>query len=298
VFPVLARDDFAYLPGEREVFRSTFATTNGWDMPDMFVANGELFGNPDFYWMKAVHTLAAPLDLDDGELALYWSFRTDADQGEEGAKVYVRLNLTDTPELIEQYNVTMNVRPGQFGGPPVHAGFWSLYVDPGYFIDHTAESTLRPAISFTSTNFDATFRLTLRKVGEIVRLTPCFWNGAAWEMIQPQAGSVVPLEASLATALTNNQIVRSLEIQFFQNTPAVDAIALTQRPPTPQIIALTNDTGGFSLQWFGGDPPYQLEHNADLLTTNWTAVQSNLTSTATWWNPTTNGASFFRIRGQ
>jgi hypothetical protein len=33
-------------------------------------------------------------------------------------------------------------------------------------------------------------------------------------------------------------------------------------------------------------------------TTNWTVVQSNLTSAATWWNPTTSGASFFRVRGQ
>jgi hypothetical protein len=293
-----ARDEFAYLPGEREVFRSTFATTNGWDMPDMFVANGELFGNAGAYWMKAVHTLAAPLDLDDGELALYWSFRTDANQSEDGAAVYLRLNFTDTPSIIEQYNVTMNVRPGQFGGPPIHAGRWLLYVDPGYFIPHTADSELRPAISFTSTNLDATFRLTMRKVGEVVRLTPFFWNGAAWEMIQPQAGFTVPLEANVTTALTNNQVVRSLEVQFFQATPAVDAIALTQRPPAPRFLSLTNDAGGIGFEWFGGDPPYRLEQRADWFATNWTVVQSNLTSAATWWHPTTNGASFFRVRGQ
>ncbi|MBI3880584.1 MAG: hypothetical protein HY301_11055 [Verrucomicrobia bacterium] len=303
--PAIADNSFAYAPGEQEIYRHIFDTTNGWEMDNglTFVANGELLGVPNTNWMKATHWFEAPLAFDEGELNAYWSLRTDAAQGEDGAAVYFRLNLTNTPGLIEQFNFTLSVRPGQFGGPPLHAGHWYLYVDPGYFIPHTAESDLQPAVSFLATNQWENFRLRIRKTDtNTVELTPFWWNrtSSLWEQIAGQSGSASPLIANIATQMDGLQSLYAVELQFYQATPAVDAVAVTRREPAPRVTKIGNAGGALTLDWTGGNAPWLVERSTNLALPagGWTAVRTNQTNTGTFSVGTTEPRSFYRIRGQ
>lgn len=303
-FPTIVRADnsFTYAAGEQEIYRHTFDHTNGWVMDLTYAANGELLGQPGTNWMKATHWFDAPPALDDGELNAYWSFRTDESQGEDAAVVFFRLNLTNTPGLLEQYNFTLSVRPGRYGGPPLHAGMWFLYVDPGYFIPHTAETTNRPAVSFLSTNQWENFRMRVRKIAtNTVELTPYWWNrtSSVWELITAQTGTS-PLTASITTALAGHQFIRGVEFQYYQATPAVDAVAITLRRPNARVTRMTNAPGQFTLDWVGGNAPWLVERSTNLTLPSggWSLVRTNQTNTASFSVATNEAKAFYRVRGQ
>lgn len=295
-----ADNTFVYSPGEAEIFRHTFDDDNGWIMPLYVVANGELHGRPDTNWMIARHPFSAPLAIDDGEVNVYWSFRTDANAGEDSGNLYLRLNLTDLPELIEQFNFTMNVRPGALGGPPHHFGFYSLYVDPGFNVAHTAEVALRPAVSFTNSAIHESFRLTLRKTGpDTVEAEPFWWNRftLGWETILGITGTV-PLTVSITNQMNGHQFIRSLEFQCFINVAYIDAVAVTQRAPTPRLTRLQFAGPTLGLDWTGGRPPYLVEATTNLTAGHWAVVATNATATATIQINQADRAAFVRVRSQ
>jgi hypothetical protein len=294
---------FPYPAGEAEVFRHEFDKTNGWRLFDMVISGGELRGEPGTNWMTAIHPLPAPLDLDDGEVALHWRFRTDVMRGEENAKVYARLNLTDEPGLIEQFNLTMNVRPNTSGGPPFFGGIYFLYVDPGYFIPHTAETQLYPpGGTFPTTNTWESFRLLVRKTGpDTVTLAPFWWNRFTngWEALAARPGHVSPLVVSVSSQLAGRDSFVGVELQFYEATPAVDAIAITQRAPRPAVTNLSLGASSFlSLGWTGGHPPYRIERATNLAQPLWLPVWTNAASSEAVLPAGADAAGFFRVLGQ
>ena len=180
--PVQATDQFAFGAGESVLFHSTFTNASGWTLRDMVVTNGELRGVAGHYWMGALHRFARTLTLDEGDLAVYWSLRADASLGEERGKVFVHFNMTDDPAAFEQFNLTMNVRPGGW--------FYLLYADPGFNIPHTIEEILDPpAGGFPNAQTFETYRLLIRKTGT---------NAA-------RPGSQVPLVATINTLLEGHE---------------------------------------------------------------------------------------------
>jgi hypothetical protein len=295
-----ADDVFTYSPGESQLIRQTFDTSADWLFDFTATANSWLVGQTGYDWMKATLWLARPVDPAEGELNFYWSFRTDSSVGEDPGAVYFRLNLTDTPGLIEQFNYTVQIRPGIYGGPPRHSGVWAVYADPGFNIPHTAQTNLRPSVGFVSTNQVENFRLRLLMPDtNHVELTPFWWDrsSSAWQQILAITGDS-PMVVDLATQVTNNRVIRALELQFRQATPAVDAVAITQKlstSPPLRITRLIPAATKSELEWSGGAAPWLVERSTNLLS-EWTTVETNYSSTALLPGSTNDPMAFWRIR--
>lgn len=260
----------------------------------MVVTNGELHGVAGTYWMGALHRFHRSLTLDEGDLAIYWSLRADRSLGEERGKVFVHLNMTDDPAAFEQFNLTMNVRPGGW--------FYPLYADPGFNIPHTIEETLDPpAGGFPDAQTYETYRLLIRKTGtNVVQLTPFWWNRTTngWQAISARPGSQVPLVAPINTLLQGREFFYSLEIQFYESVPAVDGLAVTQLPAQTGLRGVA-EAGAFRVQFQSRlERNYYLERSANLQT--WTAVtdevvgSGNLQSLLDAVRPA--GPGFYRVR--
>ena len=292
--PIQATDQFAFGTGESVLFHSTFTNAAGWTLRDMVVTNGELRGVPGNYWMTASHRFPRTVTLDEGDLAVYWSLRADKSLGEERGKVYLHLNLTDDPAAFEQVSLTMNVRPGGW--------FYPLYIDPGFNIPHTLEETLNPPPgSFPNAQTFETYRLLIRKTGtNVVWLTPFWWNRTTngWQAIQALSGSHVPLVGQISGHLLGNEFFHSLDVQFYESVPAVDALALAQLPAQAGLRGVV-EGNTFRIQWQSrAERNYFLERSEDLQT--WTAVTAEVSGTGNWQSLTDGarpaGWGFYRVR--
>lgn len=293
----LAADDTFSIPaGEQTHFSSTFNTAAGWELRDMVVTNGELTGVAGRFWMAAWHTFPRPLDFDLGDISIYWSLRADERLGAERGKVYLHLNMTDTPGLIEQFNLTMNVRPG---GP---GGFFPIYVDPGFNIPHTIEQILEPpAGGFTNPTRHENYRLLIRKTGtNTIELRPFWWNRSTkgWQFIEAQTGSQSPLVARIDQHLEGHQVIRSVELQFFEAVPTVDAIEVRQRPAFTDL-RLTRNAGDLLITaQRAANRVLQLERSRDLM--HWARLPDGTnpgSNVVRWSDPATAGSNaFYRVR--
>lgn len=292
--PVQATDQFVFGAGESVLFHSTFTNASGWTLRDMVVTNGELRGVAGNYWMGALHRFPRTLTLDEGDIAIYWSLRADRTLGEERGKVFVHFNMTDDPAVLEQFSLTMNVRPGGW--------FYPLYADPGFNIPHTIEETLDPPPGgFPNAQTFETYRLLLRKTGtNFVQITPCWWNRTTngWQAIPARPGSHSPLVAQISTHLLGHEFFYSLEVQFYESVPAVDALAVTQLPAQSGLRGVV-EGGTFCIQFQGrAERNYYLERSEDLQA--WTAVSAEVSGTGNLQSLLDStrpaGRGFYRVR--
>jgi hypothetical protein len=235
---------FLFGANESVVYQTAFDTAagltfaNGGAAPGIGIVtstvNGvqvnELHGTADCFFCSATHTFAAPLDLDRGDIYMYYSVRSQPNSQDQGAS-FLKLNLTDDPTLIEQYNVTLQIRPGSARGGTNQF----LSIDPGFNIPVIEQQTLSaPANQFPTYETYEQFRVRFSKVSaDTVEITP-FWfdrvNGA-WQTFVPQSGSTVPLVATIPTELLGLDSFRSVNLTFSRNVPFSNGMAVTQVLP-------------------------------------------------------------------
>jgi hypothetical protein len=272
--PLSDPTDFHYGLNEQQLLLSTFDDAGGWQLGATQVLNGELLAKPGADWAEAHYNLAAfdNLDLDNGDIALYWRARADRSKPEL-AKFFVELNVVDNPVVDghdEDREIKWNIRPVAPNNSNFNNLPYLLYLDPGWQIPHEVEEELQVPNEFVTLNTYENFRLTLSKTGpDTVEVTPYHWANGAWQVFAPKSGSTVPMSLSIANNLEGRDFFESLTVRFRRDLSALDAFAITQTPlitisPTPdeptdgffEIVgtaeadSLTGDAGANT--FFGG----------------------------------------------
>ncbi|MDY6784898.1 MAG: Calx-beta domain-containing protein, partial [Cyanobacteriota bacterium] len=236
--------NFYYGLDEQELLLSSFDDAGGWELGATRVFNGELLAKPGANWAEAHYNLSAfdNLDLDNGDISLYWRARADR-RKPEVAKFFVELNVLDNPIVDghdEDREVKWSIRPvapnhGNFNNLP-----YSLYLDPGWQIPHEVHEELQVPNEFVTPDTYENFRLSLSKTGsDTVEATPYHWANGAWQSFLPKSGSTVPMSLSIADNLAGRDFFESLTVRFRRDLSALDAFAITQ---TPNSSTVPSDT--------------------------------------------------------
>jgi hypothetical protein len=235
---------FTYGSGETELHRSTFDSADGWRLnkpngsllsnsTTISINNGVL-KNTTTTWQRAFFNFSSlgvdSLDLDNGDIGVYLSFKTDKTKN-ENAKVYLELNATDTntPDpYFEQNRLAFNIRPTLNINNP-----YELYLDPAFYIpttdanypkycqdwsnavglpvsqcpygDPTRQDQLKqkikpPSALFKNASTYENFRLMLRKNStnpNLIQVMPYYWLNNNWQPFETQSGSLLPLNIDL-----------------------------------------------------------------------------------------------------
>lgn len=232
-----AANFFTYNPNEQELYHSTFDNAEDWQLNNTTVAQGELQANPETNWASAYYDLSSlnQLDLDEGDVALYWSARTDRSKPELG-KFFMELNVVAT-DTQEPRQINWNIRPisprdGNFRNLP-----YLLYVDPGFQIPHEVEQELVVPDQFPDTETYESFRLTLSKTGvDTVEVTPYYWLNDNWQAFSAKDGSTLPMSVSIQDNLEGQDYFESLSFRFRQNRSYLDAVAITRIPTDAEPV--------------------------------------------------------------
>jgi hypothetical protein len=235
---VEAANTFVYGMGETELYRTTFGTdfnaNQGWTLNNTSVSQGVLKATID-NWSSAFYNLSS-LDLDSGNLGIYWSFKTDRNTNER-SKLYMELNVTDDPNRREQRHIAFNIVPKRKGDPTPY----QLYVDPGFNLTNQLVQNIRPpSVLFNSINTFESFRMMVSKIdANTVRVVPFYWYNNNWNRFfysNTSIASPVSLRIDINNYLERQDAFKSFSLLFRSNVPSVDAIAITQIP-RPSLTA-------------------------------------------------------------
>lgn len=224
-----AANFFSYGLHEQEVYHSIFDHSDGWQLNSTSVDNGELHGNLNSPWASAEYDLSSlnGLDLDQGEIVIYWSARTDRTKPEKG-KFYMELNVIPT-DTQEARHISWNIRPvapsnGNFANLP-----YLLYLDPGFNIPYEQEAELVVPDQFPDTQTYENFRFTLKKTdSDTVVVNPYYWANDSWQAFLPHGDSKLPLTLSITNNLAGRDYFESLSFRFRTDRSFLDAVAITQ----------------------------------------------------------------------
>jgi ribosomal protein L35AE/L33A len=245
---------FTYGANEQLLLFTDFTTANGWQLDRMQLVNGELVSQPNAEWTQAIYDLTAfnKLDLDNGDIALYWRARADRSDP-EAAKFFVELDVVDKPPDAngndEDREIKWNIRPVAPSNPNFNNLPYLLYLDPGWQLPHEVEADLQVPDEFPTFTTYENFKLTLSKTGpDTVAVMPYYWANGAWQASQPQSGSALPMELSMANNLEGRDFFDSLTVRFRQDRTAMDAFAITQ-----ELSAATASPQLTLVDSFGGD---------------------------------------------
>ncbi|MDY7013385.1 MAG: Calx-beta domain-containing protein, partial [Cyanobacteriota bacterium] len=228
--------NFHYGLDEQELLLSSFDNAGGWQLGSTQVLNGELLAKPGANWAEAHYDLSAfdNLDLDNGDISLYWRARADRSKPEL-AKFFVELNVLENPIVdgqVEDREVKWSIRPvapnnGNFNNLP-----YLLYLDPGWQIPHEVEEELQVPNEFVTPNTYENFRLSLSKTGlDTVAVTPYHWANDTWQTFAAKSGSTLPMSLSIENNLAGRDFFESLTVRFRRDLSSLDAFAITQTSP-------------------------------------------------------------------
>ena len=222
---------FSLAASDQPIFAESFTSGSRMGSDRMFVHDGFVSGLPGENWTQVAYTFDTPPDVRDGDIVVYWAFKSVAAAGPEYSKLYMYLNFTDVPApplYPEPARVAMNVRPAT----------WSvLYCDPGWQLQNDPELAISPTIStFPDAQTTEKFRMIVHWAGgDHVTVTPSVWNRIAsqWESFvprdQPELGPVV-MDLSIATHLFRNTVFKSLHFQAYDTYPELDSVLVAVRP--------------------------------------------------------------------
>ena len=222
--------EFSTDPNERPIFADPFSGGTRFGLDKMLVQNGRVSGAPGENWGQVAYFFDDPPDVRDGDIVVYWAFRTNAAAGAEEAKLYLYLNFTDVPVLTfpEPARIALNVRP---------AAWCVLYCDPGWQLPNDPEMSIDPpALTFPDTQTTEKFRLTVHWAGgDLVTVTPEYWNRTvlAWQPFTLRfAPGAVPavMNLSIANHLLGHTVFKSVFFQTYDTWPELDSVLVTVRP--------------------------------------------------------------------
>lgn len=222
--------EFSTDPADRPIFAESFTNGSRFGSDRMFVHDGFVSGLPGENWAQVTYFFDQPPDVRDGDIVVYWAFKSVPLAGPEESKLYMYLNFTDVPVLTypEPARIAMNVRP---------LTWCVLYCDPGWQLPNDPELYIDPPVTtFPNAQTIEKFRVIVHwEGGDRVTVTPAFWNRTAelWQPFtprdHPELGPVV-MELSIANHLFGNTVFKSVFFQAYSSYPELDSVLVTVRP--------------------------------------------------------------------
>ena len=222
--------EFSLDASDHPIFADALSEGTRFGLDQMLIQNGRASGTPGEHWGQITYFFDDPPDLREGDVVVYWAFRTNAAAGAEEAKFYMYLNFTDVPVLTypEPARIALNVRPGTWCVLYCDPG-WQLPNDPNLFIDP-------PFPTFPTAQTTEKFRMIVHWVGgDHITATPEIWDRttSAWQRFTsrdfPGTGPVT-MDLSITDHLFGNTVFKSLFFQTYDTYPELDSVLVTVHP--------------------------------------------------------------------
>ena len=227
------REEFAVGPLERAILGETFTEGTRFALDRMIVQDGFVFAAPGEEWPQCTWFFDQPPDLRDGDVCVYWAFKTDASAGEELAKLLMYLNFTDVPVLTypEPARIAFNARPRAFS---------VFYCDPGWQLPNDPDIAVGdPPAWFPDAETVEKLRLVVHWAGgDAVVATPSWWDREAqqWRPFfprhDPEAGPVT-MPLTISGHLLGHTTFKSIFFQVVSDAPRLDSVLVTVQPSLP-----------------------------------------------------------------
>ncbi|MDY6899770.1 MAG: PEP-CTERM sorting domain-containing protein [Cyanobacteriota bacterium] len=227
--------NFNYNSDELEIFNTEFDSSEGWSLKGTKIDNGTISGTSD--WGKASYAIS-PVNLNNGDIFLYWSSIFPERTKTERDKYYVGLQYSDNDAVEyngslvdENAELKMAIRPKHKGNPG--NSFNKIYIDPnvGNFSPATTQIEAPDIQPLETTDF----RLKISKVNETMyEASSSYWNGVDWELMGAIEGNDAPLEIQSSDWLNAKGEIESpvtfeaINFVFRKPGSAITAVAVTQ----------------------------------------------------------------------
>lgn len=227
--------NFNYNSDELEIFNTEFDSSEGWLLEGTEIDNGTISGTSR--WGKASYAIS-PLNLDNGDIFLYWSGIFPEVAKTERDKYYVGLQYSDNDAVEyngslvdENAELKMAIRPkDKFN---VGNSYNEIYIDPDVGSFSPAKTQVEtPDIQPLETT---DFRLKVSKVNETMyEASSFYWNGIDWELMGAKEGNNAPLQIQSSDWLNAKGEIESpvtfeaVNFVFRKPGSAITALAVTQ----------------------------------------------------------------------
>ncbi len=253
--------NFHYAQEESEIFNTDFDTYSGWLLNGTVIDSGTIKASSP--WGKASYAIA-PVNLDQGDVFLYWSGIFPKSARTEPDKYYVGLQYADNAPVC--YNSQLGIIVGT---PPCTGSsvsevdenaelkvemrsrdrtniantYHRLYLDPDFDpVNNYSPATTRVNVPSYQEAVPMDFRLEISKKSSTEsEAIFSFWNGISWLSMTPKQGYSLPLTIRGSDWLDANRQIdnpvtfEAINLQFRQSSSirqsAITAIALTQVQP-------------------------------------------------------------------
>ena len=230
--------NFNYNSDELEVFKTEFDSSEGWLLEGTEIDNGTISGTSS--WGKASYAIS-PLNLDNGDIFLYWSGLFPEVAKTERDKYYVGLQYSDNDAVEykggtvdENAELKMAIRPeDKFN---VGNTYNQIYIDPDFDpINNFSPTKTRVETPDYQPLETTDFRLQVSKVNETMyEASSFYWNGVDWELMGAKEGNDAPLEIQSSDWLNAKREIESpvtfeaVNFVFRKPGSAITAVAVTQ----------------------------------------------------------------------
>lgn len=230
--------NFNYNSDELEILNIELDSSEDWLLEGTEIDNGTISATSS--WGKASYAIS-PLNLDNGDIFLYWSGIFPEVAKTERDKYYVGLQYSDNDAVVHNGNLVdenaelkMAIRPKD----KLNEGnnFNQIYIDPDFDPVNNFSPTKTRVETPDYQLFETTdFRLKISKVNEtIYEASSSYWNGFDWELMGAKEGNDAPLEIKSSDWLNAKREIESpvtfeaVNFVFRKPGSAITAFALTQ----------------------------------------------------------------------
>lgn len=227
--------NFNYNSDELEIFSTELDSSEGWLLEGTEIDNGTISGTSD--WGKASYAIS-PVNLNNGDIFLYWSGIFPEIAKTERDKYYVGLQYSDNDAVEyngslvdENAELKMAIRPKDKSN--VTNDYNEIYIDPNVGTSSPAKIQLETLDIQPLETTD--FRLKVSKVNETMyEASSSYWNGIDWEFMGAKDGNNAPLQIQSSDWLNAKGEIESpvtfeaVNFVFRKPGSAITAIAVTQ----------------------------------------------------------------------
>ncbi|MEL7244004.1 MAG: PEP-CTERM sorting domain-containing protein [Cyanobacteria bacterium J06629_18] len=229
--------NFNYNSGELEIFNTEFNSSEGWSLEGTKIDNGTISGTSD--WGKASYSIS-PVNLDNGDIFLYWSGIFPKVAKTERDKYYIGLQYSDNDAVEyngslvdENSELKMAIRPQDKSNKG--NSYNKIYIDA----DFDPVNKLSPKTQVETPDIQpletTDFRLKVSKVDETMyEASSFYWNGIDWELMGAKEGYNAPLEIqssdwlNLKGEIESTVTFEAVNFVFRKPGSAITAVAVTQ----------------------------------------------------------------------